>query len=86
MKLADGFITHDADRQQLLIATGRAKFKGLVRSNETAAFIIECLKQDITADEIKTKVFEHFDASKEEISDDVDEVLKQLRNIGAIKE
>lgn len=86
MKLADGFITHNADGQQLLIATGRVKFKGLVRSNETAAFIIECLKQEVTADEIKDKMFEQFDASKETISADVDEVIQQLRAIGAISE
>ena len=31
-----------------MISTSDTKFKGIVKNNETAAFIIECLKADTT--------------------------------------
>ena len=43
MKLKDIFITHDSDGEQVLIDV-TSSFAGLVRSNKTAAFIVECLK------------------------------------------
>lgn len=86
MKLSDAFLTHEVDDQHLLIATGKAEFSGLVRSNKTAAFIIECLKNETTASEIKQKMAEKFDAPAEVISKDVDEVLDKLRLIGAVTE
>lgn len=86
MKLADGYITHDADGEHIMVAAGQSDFKGLVRSNETAAFIISCLKEETTPEEIKQKVFDRFDAPEEKISNDVDAVLGKLRTIGAIEE
>ena len=46
MKLKEGFITHTLQGQQMMVAAGPAArlFRGVVRSNETAAFIIDCLK------------------------------------------
>lgn len=44
MKLKDTFITHMSNGEQILVdASG--KFSGLIRNNETAAFIVECLKK-----------------------------------------
>lgn len=86
MKLADGFITHDADGEHIMVATGRNEFKGLVRSNGTAAFIVECLKEETTPEEIKQKVLDRYDAPSDRVSDDVDAVLGKLRIIGAIEE
>ena len=44
MRLKDTFITHDSDQEQVLIDV-TSSFAGLVRSNRTAAFIVECLKK-----------------------------------------
>lgn len=45
MKLKEGFITHQIQNTQMMVAAGEAAkhFHGLVRSNETAAFIVDCL-------------------------------------------
>ena len=51
MKLKDIFITHDSDGEQVLIDV-TSSFAGLVRSNKTAAFIVECLKTDTTKEQI----------------------------------
>ena len=56
MKLNSGFIAHDDGNDKLLVSTGATKFSGLVRSNPTAGFIIGCLEQDTTEDEIVKKM------------------------------
>ena len=86
MKLNSGFISHNDGEDKILVSTGATKFSGLVRSNETAGFIIECLEKDTTEDEIVAKMLKKFDAPKETIERDVKKVIDQLRKIGAVDE
>lgn len=86
MKLKDGFITYDTDDEQVMVSTGSVKFAGLVRSNRTGAFIIDCLKKDTTVEEIVSAMTEKFDAPAGVIRADVEKVLETLRSIGAIQE
>lgn len=84
MKLKDGFITHETDGEQIMVSTGNVKFSGLVRSNRTAAFIVDCLKSETSEAEIIEKMAEKYDAPKEIITADVKKILDTLRRIGAI--
>ena len=59
-------------------------FNGMVRSNSTAAEIIELLKNEITFEQIVDKMFEKYDAPREVLSADVKKVIDALRGIGAI--
>ena len=85
MKLKNDFITHEADGQQLMISVG-GNFSGMVRSNSTAAEIINMLASDITKDEIVEAMLEKYDVEREKLESDVDRVLAALRSIGAIDE
>ena len=42
MKLKNEFITQDIDDTQFLVPVGAEAFSGIVRSNKTAAFIVNC--------------------------------------------
>ncbi|MBP5433100.1 PqqD family protein [Ruminococcus sp.] len=84
MKLNKGFITHDDGSEKLLVSTGTSKFSGLVRSNETAGFIIGCLENDTTEAEIVAKMQKKYDGPKEAMERDVKNIIAQLRKIGAI--
>lgn len=86
MKLKKGFITHKSAGKQILVATGNEQFNGIVRSNETAAFIVDCLKKDTTEKEIAEKMAEIYNAPKDVILKDVKKVCDDLRKIGAIDE
>lgn len=88
MKLKDGFITYETDGEQIMVAAGAAAdvFHGLVRSNETASFIVDCLKNDTTLEKIIDSMSEQFDASKEIIAKDAERIILQLRSIGALDE
>jgi hypothetical protein len=86
MRLTDGFITHEADGEQIMVSAGEAGFSGLVRSNATAAFIVDCLKTDTTKEKIVEKMAAKYDAPKEVIEKDVEQILEKLRGIGAVNE
>lgn len=86
MKLKDGFVTHEMGGEQVMVATGSTNFSGIVRSNPTAAYIVDCLKQETTKDEIVEKMLAKYDASAEVITADVDKILAKLRSIGALDE
>lgn len=86
MKLKPGFITHNVGKEQMMVAAGPAakQFHGLVRSNETAAFIVNCLKKETTEEAIVDAMLEQYEAPRETIARDVHRVVEQLRQIGAL--
>ncbi len=88
MKLAEGFLTHDMDGERIMVAGGEMaqKFAGLVRANEAAAVILDCLKEDTDAEAIVKKMAEEYDAPEDVLRRDVLKVLQQLRSIGALDE
>ena len=85
MKLKDIYITHDSDGEQILLDTS-SSFAGLIRNNKTAAFIVECLKDDTTQEKIVEAMFEKYDAPKDVLAKDVSEVIEKLRKVGALDE
>jgi len=86
MRLKEGFITHEEDGEQIMVATGDMDFSGLVRSNRTAAFIVDSLKEETTKAAIVEKMAEKYDASREVLEKDVEIILGKLRSIGALDE
>ena len=85
MKLKNTYITHESDGEQILLDTS-SSFAGLIRSNKTAAFIVECLKEETTEEKIVEAMFEKYDAPKEILAKDVSEVIEKLRKVGALEE
>lgn len=86
MKLKEGFITHESAGEQLMVAAGSTGFAGIVRSNQTAAFIVDCLKTETTQERIVEAMAETYDAPREVLAKDVEAILAKLRSIGALEE
>ena len=86
MKLKNDFITHQFDDTQVMIGTENVEFKGVVTSNQTSAFIVDCLKEETTREQIIEKMLEKYDAPREIITEDVDKILGLLKGIGALDE
>ncbi len=87
MKLKSQFQTHDALGEHYLVPLGDASFKGIVKGNETAAFIWECLKEETTEAEIVNMLAaEYSGAEMSDVAKDVAETLERLRFIGALEE
>lgn len=86
MRLKEGFITHETEGEQILVAAGNVKFAGLVRSNRTAAFIVDSLKNDTTKAAIVEEMAKRYDAPRDVLERDVETILEKLRGIGALDE
>lgn len=86
MKLKEGFITYETEGEQIMVATGKASFAGLVRSNKTAAFIVDALKKETSLKEIVDAMEAKYDAERSVIEKDVETILEKLRSIGALDE
>lgn len=86
MKLNDKFITHMSNNKQVLISTDRTVFSGIVRSNETAAYIIDHLKEETTREAVIEKMMADYEAERKDIERNVDKVLETLRSVGALDE
>lgn len=88
MKLAKGFVTQNYRDEQLMVAMGPAgkTFHGLVRSNGTAAFIIDKLKNDTTPRAVAEALTEVYDVDIQTAVRDTETVIEKLRSIGAIDE
>lgn len=85
MKIKNGFITHNTDGEQLMVCVD-GSFCGMVRSNAVAAKIIDFLKSETTLDALVDDMMELYDAPREVILADVNEVIEKLRSIDAIDE
>ncbi|MBR0134842.1 MAG: PqqD family protein [Clostridia bacterium] len=86
MKLNPNFITQVIDDVQFLIPIGGEAFSGIVRSNETAAFIVDALGEDVTEEEIVEKLLAEYEGDRGEIAEDVHAILEKLRSINALDE
>ncbi len=86
MKLKNGFVTQVMGKEQIMVATGDVGFSGLVRSNATAAFIVDCLKTDTTKEAILEAMLAKYEVSREKAAGDLDKILGILRSVNAIDE
>ena len=85
MKLKKDFIPHESHGEVMLIATGSAKFSGLVRGNKILGEVLELLKDDTTEAEIVRKMREKYEAPEGKIEADVHKAVTELSKIGAIE-
>ena len=86
MKLKPNFIIQEIDDAQFLVPVGEGAFSGVVRNNKTAAFIVNCLREETTAERITDEMCARFDAPRETIAADVEKALATLRRVGALEE
>ncbi|MCQ2558116.1 MAG: PqqD family protein [Oscillospiraceae bacterium] len=86
MKLSSSFITYITQEESLMVASNTRVFSGLVRGNSSAGFILECLKQETTLDEIADRMAEKYDAPREQLYLDAKNIVDQLRSIHAIED
>lgn len=88
MKLKKGFCTQTISEGQVMVPTAEAEtdFRGIVRSNETAAFVVDMLKNETTKDEILNALKQEYEGDERKMEQDLLSVLDKLKSIDAIEE
>lgn len=85
MRLREGLVAYDMDGGQVLVSAD-GTLGGMVRGNATAAFIVNCLREETDEAEIVAAMAARYDAPREQIAADVRRIVAQLRELGAIEE
>lgn len=89
MRLKTDYVLHQPrEGETLAVATGEESnnFKGFMRANEAATFILKCLQEDTTEDAVLARMKEEYDADESILREDLQKIISQLREIGALEE
>ncbi len=88
MRVKEGFILHNIGDEYMAVATGEAaqSFNGIVRNNETAAYIFELLQQETTEEAVVEAMCERYDAERCVIEKDVKATIQKMREAGFLHE
>ena len=86
MKLLNIFESEEINNERVMVSLDSKKFNGLIRANETASYIIDCLKNDISEKEIINNMTDKYGITEERASQGVSSIINQLKELGLIIE
>ena len=86
MKLLNIFESEEINNEKVMVSLDSEKFNGLIRANDTAGYIIYCLKNDTSENELIINMVKKYGITEERASLGVSSILKQLRELGLIIE
>lgn len=85
MRLRDSFVTHDNKEGQVMVDVS-GQFSGIIKSNKSAAFVVELLKEEHTKEELVEALYNKYDAPREILESDLNDLIDKLRKVGALAE
>ena len=86
MKLKSTLIIREIGGVQFLVPTDEEAFCGVVRSNETAAFIVKLLQNETTKEALVDALCRTYDVARAEAAADTEEILNALRSLHVLEE
>ena len=80
MKIRNGFMLRKVGGQNVVVAVGAASrdFNGIIKLNETGAFLWELLKSERTTEELTEALLAEYDIDRETASADVEAFAERL--------
>lgn len=86
MNIKEGFILRKVGTQYVAAATGKASeiFNGIIRLNESGAFVFRQLQEGATAEELMARLLEEYDVDEAAARQDVDRFLAALKEADAL--
>lgn len=86
MKLKEEFLVYRLGNELMMIPVGAAvkSFNGMVRLNETGAFLAERLKKDTGEEQLVDALLAEYDVQREDAAAHVKEFIRTLDEIGAL--
>lgn len=81
MKIKDIFEVEQIEDKQYMVCLDSTVFAGMIELNETAAFIVSCLKEETNIEEISQKMAQVYDVSLEEAHGGVESIIAQLEQM-----
>ena len=87
MKIKEGFILRKVGTDHVVVAVGEASkaFHGMIKLNETAAFIWQLVEQGLELDEITDKMTETYDVDAETARRCAADFIAQMEENGVLQ-
>lgn len=81
VKISKSFILRSVMDEYVIVPVGdtAAEFNGVISTNSTGAFLWDLLKEDISFDELKSKLLDEFDVDEKSAENDINDFLNQLK-------
>lgn len=76
----------DGDSIMVFASEDDNSFRGMLRSNPSAKFIIDCLAEETDEEGILEKLKDEFEGDEAEMREDIKLVVANLRLVGALEE
>lgn len=87
MKLKSDFILHRSDRETFLVPVGgEENFNGMVQLNDTAAFLVDTLREACSYETLLAALAAEYDGTPAQHAQAIETTLSTLRSIGALEE
>lgn len=81
MKIKEGFVLRNICGEYVVVAVGKQTldFKGLIKLNETGAFLWEALQKECTAEELLAAMRAEYDVDAATAQADIDAFIESLQ-------
>lgn len=88
MKIKEGFVTREIANTIVAVPTGDLIniFQGIIKLTDSSKFVWDLLQEDITIDEIASKVSQKYDIDINKAKADTEKFINNLRNVNIIEE
>lgn len=92
MRINNGYVVKEIAGKYVIIPVGQnvVDYKNMLHINDTAAFVLECMREDTTRENILAKMIEKYEAETEEdkaiLAKDLDEFIAAAIEYGAVVE
>lgn len=90
MKVNSGYAIKEIAGKVVLIPAGQnvVDYKNMLYMNDVATFILECMKEDVTKEEILDKMIKQYEADSDEdkktLEKDLDEFINKAIELGVV--
>ena len=86
MRLKYEFSVRDIMGEYVMVPLreGALEFSGMIGTSETGALLVEALRQDVTRDDLLTRILDAYDVDAQTAQADLDEVLAHLRSLNLL--
>ncbi len=87
MKLKSGFVLHSVGGEHIVVPVGaRTKdFRGMIRLNDSGAFIWEQMEGDFTKESLVAALLEQYDVTENLAAETVNKFIESLRAGGLLE-
>lgn len=87
MKIREGFMLRQIADNYIIVPVGKAsyEFNGMIKLNETGAFIWKCLSENISIDNLIEKMTDEYNVNVEVAKQDINSFINQLKEANLIE-